>query len=127
MYGDTVVILPPCKDILETLRLTLHNFSCIIIMYFGCCYLVYLSSKLVAETDFVLFCCFTVSSVSVPEEYLDLSNEVILFNAMSLSDSLLIGFLFLVLDDCFQNNNSFFDRLFCCRDQWIIRRHDPLS
>ena len=127
MYGDKVIILPPCKDILETLGLTLHNFSCIIIMYFDCCSSVSLSSKLVAETDFVLFCCFTVSSVTVLGEHLDLSNEIDLFNAMSFSDSLLIGFLFLVLDDCFQNNNSFFDRLFCCREQWIIRRHDPFS
>ena len=48
--------------------------------------------------DIVLFCGFTVSYVSVLEEDLDLSNEVILFNVMSLSDSFLIGFLFLVCD-----------------------------
>ena len=65
-----------------------------------CSILVSLSSKLADEIDLVLFCGFTVSSVSVLEEDLDLSNELNLLNAMSLSHSLLIGFLFLVLDAC---------------------------
>ena len=48
---------------------------------------------------FILFCSFTVSSVSVLEEDLDLSNAVNLFNSMYYYDSLLIGFLFSVCDD----------------------------
>ena len=81
MYGDTVVILAPCTDILETLGLSLLNMSFLIIISFGCCYFVYLSYKLADEIDLVLFCGFTVSSVSVIEEDLDLSNELDLLNA----------------------------------------------
>ena len=51
------------------------------------------------EIDLVLFCGFTVSHVSVLEEDPDLSNEIDLFDATSLSYSLLIGF-FLVWYAC---------------------------
>ena len=77
--------------------MSLINLSFIII---GCFSLVSLSSKLADEIDLVLFYGFTVSSVSVLEEDLDLSNELNLFNAMSLSDSFLIGYLFLVWYAC---------------------------
>ena len=63
MSVDTVVVLDPCADILETLGLSLHNLSFLIIIYFGCCYLVNLSSKLADEIDLVLFCGFIVSYV----------------------------------------------------------------
>ena len=98
---NIVVLLPPCTNILETLRLSLINFLFLFIHYFGCCSLVYLSSKLADEIDPVLVCGFTVSSVSVIEEDLYLSNEVNLFNVMSLSESLLIRFSFLVCDASF--------------------------
>ena len=45
------------------------------------------------EIDLVLFCSFIVSSVSVIDSDLYLFNELNLFNAMYLSDSLLIVFL----------------------------------
>ena len=97
-----VVILAPCTDILETLRLSLINLLFLIIISFGCCSLVSLSSKLADEIDLVLFCGFTVSYVSVIEKDIDLSSDFNFFNAMYLSESLLIGFLFLVCDaSCF--------------------------
>ena len=86
LSGDVVVVLLPCTDIMEALQLSLIDFWFLIIINFGCCYLVSLSSKLADEIDLVLVFGFTVSSVSVLEEDLDLSNEVNLFNAMSLSD-----------------------------------------
>ena len=96
MSTDTVVILATCTYILETLGLSLLNFSFLTIISFGCCSLVFLSSKLADEIYLVLFCGFTVSFVSVLEEELDLSNELDLFNSMSFFYSLLISFLFLV-------------------------------
>ena len=85
LFGGTVVILAPCTDILETLGFSPLNLLSLNFITFGCCYLVYLSSKLADEIDLVLFCGFTVSHVSVLEEDPDLSNEIDLFDAMSLS------------------------------------------
>ena len=84
------------------LNIYMYFLICHILSLFllGCCSLVSLSSKLADEIDLVLFCGSTVSSVSVLEEELYLSNELDLFHDMSLSDSLLIGFLSLVLDAC---------------------------
>ena len=67
MYGDTVVILAPCTDILETLGLSLLNLLFLNFISFDFFFLVSLSSKLANEIDFVLFNDFTVSSVSVLE------------------------------------------------------------
>ena len=83
--GNIVVVLPPCTDILETLRLSLNNLSFLIPISFGCCSLIFLSSKLADENGLVLVYGVTVSSVSVLEENLDLSNEVNLLNSMSFS------------------------------------------
>ena len=95
LSGDTIVILSPSLDILETLSLLLLTF-----IYFGFSILVLLSDKLYYEIDLVFFSGFTVSYVSVLEEDPDLSNGLDLSNAMSLSDSLIIGFLFFVWDAC---------------------------
>ena len=96
LSGDIVVVLPPCTHILETLRLSPINLLFLIIIYFGCCSLAFLSSKLADEIDLVLVSGITVSSVSVLEEDPYLFNEVNLFNSKSLSESLVIGFLFFV-------------------------------
>ena len=96
MSGDTVVILDLCTDILETLGLSLLNMSFLNLIYFGCFSLVSLPYKLAHEIDLVLFLGFNLSSVSVLEEVLDLSNEHDLFNSVPLFYSLLIGFLYLV-------------------------------
>ena len=58
LSSNTVVILAPCLDILETLGLSLLTF-----ISFGCSILVLLSDKLADEIDF--FCVLTVSSDSV--------------------------------------------------------------
>ena len=79
-------------DILETLGVSLLNFSFLNFISFGCCFLVSLSDKLADEIDLVLFSGFTVSYISVLVEDLELSNKLFLFNAMPLSDSLLIDF-----------------------------------
>ena len=77
-----------------------------------------------------LFSFFTVSSVSVLVEDLELSNEIDLFNSMPLFYSLLIGFflsfrcLWFV---SFHIINHFFEHIFCCRDQWLIVIHDTLA
>ena len=94
MSGDTVIILDPCTDTLETLGVSLLNLSFLNFISFGCCFLKSLPDKLADGIDPVLFSGFTVSYVSVIEEDLDLSNELDLFNAMPLFDSLLIEFLF---------------------------------
>ena len=65
MSGDTVVLIDPCIDILETLGVSLLNFSFINFISFGFCLLVLLSDKLADEIDLVLFSGLTVSSVSV--------------------------------------------------------------
>ena len=95
--GDIVVVLHPFTYILETLRLSLINFFLILIS-FGCFSLTFLSSKLADEIDIVLVFGVIVSSVSILEEDLDLSNEVNLFNAMYFSVTLLIGVSYLVCD-----------------------------
>ena len=51
MSDDKVVILYPCIDILETLVVSLLNFSFLNFIYFGCCVLVLLSDKLAGEID----------------------------------------------------------------------------
>ena len=63
MSKDTVVILYPCTDILETLGVSLINLSFLNFISFGCYFLVSLSDKLDNEIDLVLFSGFTVSSV----------------------------------------------------------------
>ena len=88
MSGNTVFVLAPFIDILETLGVSLINLSFINVTYFGCCFLVLLSDKLANEVDLVLFSGFNVFSVSVLSEYLGLSNEHDLFNAMTLFHSL---------------------------------------
>ena len=60
MSVNTVVILDPCLDILETLGLSLQKF-----IYFSCSILVLLSDKLAYEIDLDLFSVFTVSYASV--------------------------------------------------------------
>ena len=82
----TVFILAPCTDILETLGVSLLNFSFLNFIYFGCCFLIFLSDKLADEIDLVLFSGFTVSSVSVLSEDHELSNELYLVNAVPLFD-----------------------------------------
>ena len=91
-FGDTVIILSPCTDILERLRLSLNNLFFPIFITVGCCSLIFLSSKLADDIDLFLVYSFTVSYVSVFEEDLDLSNEVNLFSAMSISISSFLGF-----------------------------------
>ena len=76
MSGDTVVILAPCTYILETVGVSLLNFSFLSFIYFGCCFLVFLSDKLADEIYPVLFSGFTVSCVSVLPEDPELSNEL---------------------------------------------------
>ena len=90
MSVNTVVILASCIDILETLGVSLLNFSFLNFISFGCCFLVRLSNKLTDEIDFVLFIIFNVSSVSVLSEALELSYELDLLNTVPLFDSLLI-------------------------------------
>ena len=86
MSGDKVVILDPCTDILETLGLSLLHLSFLNFISVCCCFLVSLSSKLADEINLVLFGGFTVYSVEVLEEDLDLPNELDLFYAMPLYD-----------------------------------------
>ena len=93
---NTVVILAPCTYKLETLGLSLLNLSFLHFISFVFYFLLSLSSKLADEIDLVLFSGFNVSSVSVLEEDLDLSNELDLLNVTPLFDSLLIDFLFFV-------------------------------
>ena len=130
MSGDTVVILAPCTEILETLGLSLPNFSFLNFIPFGCCSLVSLYSKLADEIDLVLFSVFTVSYILVPVEDLDLFDSLILFNGVPLFDSLILGsFIFrlrCLWFVCFQITIHIFDCLFFCSDQWIIGKHDPL-
>ena len=64
----------------------------LILISFGCGFLVFLSYKLADEIDLVLVSSVTVSYVSVLEEDLGLSNEVNLFNAMYFSVFFLIRF-----------------------------------
>ena len=131
LSGNTVVILAPWTDIIETLGVSLLNFSFLNFIYFDCFFLVSLSSKLAGEIDLVLFSGFIVSSVSVLEEDLDLSNELDLFNTLPLFDSLLIDFFIFGLVClwfvCFHITYHFFGHIFCYRDQWLIGRHDPLA
>ena len=82
MSRKTLVILAPGTDILETLGVSLLNFSFLNFIYFGCCFLIFLYDKLADEIDLVLFSGFTVYYVSVLVEYLELSNKLDLFNAI---------------------------------------------
>ena len=66
MSGDTVLILAPCLDIIETIGLSLLTF-----ISFDFSILVLLSDKLADEIDLDLFSFFTVSSISVLLEALD--------------------------------------------------------
>ena len=89
--GDAGVILSPCKDILETLRLSLINFF-IIKPYL--CWLLFFNIFIILTgwwNWYFLVSSVTVSSSSVTKEDLDLSNEVNLFSAMYFSVSFLIG------------------------------------
>ena len=72
MSGDTVIILASCRDILETLGVSLLNLSFLIFISFGCCcfFFVFLSNKLADKIDIVLFIGFTMSSVSFLSEEL---------------------------------------------------------
>ena len=74
LSGDTVVILDPGLDIIERLGLSLFTF-----ISFGCSVLILLSDKLADEIDLYLFSVFTVYSVSVHLEALDLSNDTPFF------------------------------------------------
>ena len=89
MSRNTVVILAPYTDILETLGVSLFYFSFLNVISFGCSFLVSLSDKLADEIDLVLFSGFTVSSVSVLVEDIESPNELDLLNVMPLFDSLL--------------------------------------
>ena len=64
LSGDTVVILAPCTDILETLGLSLLNYS-FLNFIFLLLFLVSFSSKVADEIDLVLLSVFTVYYVSV--------------------------------------------------------------
>ena len=77
MSGDTVFTLAPGLDILEILELSLIKF-----IYFGCSVLILLSDKMSDEIDLCLFSFFTVSSVSIILETLDLSNDIPLFYSL---------------------------------------------
>ena len=125
--GDTVVIISPRTDILERPRMSLINFSFLIVITVGCCSLIFLSSELADDID-ILVSCFTVSYVLVFEEILYLSNEDNLFSAMSFSISSLIGFSKYESDafSSFQITNIFLDLIFNWLDKWNIGRHNPL-
>ena len=85
MYGDSVITLAPSLYIIEILGL-----SFLTSIYFVWSMLVFLSDKLADEIDLDLFIVFTVFSVSVLLEALDLSNDLDLSNYILLSDSLLM-------------------------------------
>ena len=57
-----------------------------------------LSKKMADEIDLDLFSVFTLSYVSVLLVYLDLSNDIDLFNNIILYDLLLMGLSFTLLD-----------------------------
>ena len=67
---------------------------------FSCCVWVLLLDKLADEIDLDLFRFFTVYSVSVLLEALDLSNDLDLSNAAPSFDLLIIDLSFLFLDAC---------------------------
>ena len=74
-FGDTFIIVSPSTDTLERLRLSRVNLFVLIVSTFGCCYFIFLSFELADNIDIFLGSSFSVSSVSVFEEDLDLSNE----------------------------------------------------
>ena len=80
LSGYIGVILAPYTDILETLGVSLINFSFLNLISFGYYFSVSLSDKLAGEIDLVLFGGFNVSYVSVLSEDLELSNELDLFH-----------------------------------------------
>ena len=63
LSDNTVVILAPCKDKLETQGVSLLNLSFLKFISFDCSFLVSLPDKLADEIYLVLFRGFTVSSV----------------------------------------------------------------
>ena len=82
---DTVVTLAPVLYILERLVLSLLTF-----IYFGSSVLVLLSDRIADGIYLDLLIVFTVSSVSVPLEALDLSNDIHLFDSLPIYLSFLL-------------------------------------
>ena len=127
-------------DILERLGLSLLT-----LIYFGCYLLVLLSDKIADEIYLDLLIVFTVSSVLVLWEALDLSNYTPLFDSLLIDLSFyfeMLGiflfrlwrqfYFFHVMSDGFLHHirfclyiiDTFFDNLVCSSDQWLFGRHD---
>ena len=64
LSGDTVLIISPCTEILERLKLSLINLFFLIVITVGFCYLIFLSSELADDIDIFLVSSFIVSYIS---------------------------------------------------------------
>ena len=95
LSGDSLDTIAPCPDIPERLELYF-----LISIFLGFSILALLSEILADEIDLDLFSVFTVSYVSFLLVYLDLSNDLYLFNDIPLSDLFMMGLSFLLLDAC---------------------------